>query len=49
MAAGRGTRLSPLTDTLPKPLLPVRGVAAAELTLERLARAGCEAIALNLH
>lgn len=49
LAAGYGTRLAPLTDTVPKPLLPVRGVTAAEVTLERLRRAGCEAVALNLH
>lgn len=49
LAAGYGTRLGPLTDSLPKPLLPVRGKPVVELTLERLAAAGCEAIALNLH
>lgn len=49
LAAGFGTRLAPLTDTLPKPLLPVRGRTVAEVTLERLVRAGCEAAALNLH
>ncbi|HUF77727.1 MAG TPA: NDP-sugar synthase [Thermoanaerobaculia bacterium] len=49
LAAGYGTRLAPLTDTVPKPLLPVRGTTLVELTLERLARAGCEAVALNLH
>ncbi len=49
LAAGYGTRLGPLTDTRPKPLLPVRGKPVVELTLERLAAAGCEAIALNLH
>jgi len=49
LAAGYGTRLAPLTDHLPKPLLPVRGTTLVELTLERLARAGCEAVALNLH
>jgi mannose-1-phosphate guanylyltransferase len=49
LAAGYGTRLGPLTDSRPKPLLPVRGKPVVELTLERLAAAGCEAIALNLH
>jgi mannose-1-phosphate guanylyltransferase len=49
LAAGYGTRLAPLTDALPKPLLPVRGRTLVELTLERLARAGCEAAAVNLH
>lgn len=34
---------------MPKPLLPVRGTTVVELTLERLARAGCEAVAVNLH
>lgn len=34
---------------MPKPLLPVRGVAVAAVTLERLRHAGCEAAALNLH
>lgn len=34
---------------MPKPLLPVRGTTAVEVTLDRLARAGCEAVAVNLH
>ena len=49
LAAGQGTRLAPLTAFVPKPLLPVIGRPLVEHTLERLAAAGCEAVALNLH
>lgn len=49
LAAGYGTRLQPLTSFIPKPLLPVTGSTLIELTLERLAAAGCEAVAINLH
>ncbi|HEV8629727.1 MAG TPA: nucleotidyltransferase family protein, partial [Thermoanaerobaculia bacterium] len=49
MAAGYGTRLSPLTDELPKPLLPVLGRPLLARTLDALAAAGCEAVAINLH
>ena len=47
LAAGAGTRLRPLTETLPKPLAPVGGRPVVARLLERLA--DCEAIALNLH
>lgn len=49
LSAGFGTRLRPVTDSIPKPLLPVRGTPVGAITLERLRRAGCEAVALNLH
>lgn len=49
LAAGFGARLAPLTDQVPKPLTPVRGLTPLELTLRRLAEAGCEAVAINLH
>lgn len=49
LAAGRGTRLRPLTAAVPKPLLPVVGRPLVEHTLERLVTIGCEAAALNLH
>jgi len=49
LAAGLGTRLRPLTDHTPKPLLPVCGVPILGHTLAQLAAAGCEAAAVNLH
>ncbi len=49
LVAGRGMRLRPLTDTLPKALLPVLGSPVAARTLSCLERAGCEAATLNLH
>lgn len=49
LAAGLGTRLRPLTELTPKPLLPVTGVPILGHTLAQLAAAGCEAVAVNLH
>jgi mannose-1-phosphate guanylyltransferase len=49
LAAGLGTRLRPLTAVTPKPLLPVAGQPILTRTLQRLAAAGCEAAAINLH
>ena len=47
LAAGRGERMRPLTDTCPKPLLQVRGKPLLQWHLEALARAGCEAVVVN--
>jgi NDP-sugar pyrophosphorylase family protein len=49
LAAGYGTRLRPLTEELPKPLLPVLGRTLLARTLDALAAAGCETVAINLH
>jgi mannose-1-phosphate guanylyltransferase len=49
LAAGLGTRLRPLTESIPKPLLPVAGLPILDHTLRQLAAAGCEATAVNLH
>lgn len=49
LAAGYGTRLAPLTDHVPKPLLTVRGVTLLERAIASLARAGCGAVAVNTH
>jgi len=48
LAAGRGERMRPLTDQVPKPLLEVRGKALIEYHLERLARAGISQVVVNL-
>jgi MurNAc alpha-1-phosphate uridylyltransferase len=48
LAAGRGERMRPLTDTTPKPLLRVRGKPLIERHLERLAAAGFVDIVINL-
>jgi N-acetyl-alpha-D-muramate 1-phosphate uridylyltransferase len=47
LAAGRGERMRPLTDTLPKPLLRAGGKALIEYHLENLARAGFIDIVIN--
>ena len=47
LAAGRGERMRPLTDTTPKPLLTVRGKPLMQWHLEALARGGCERVVVN--
>lgn len=47
LAAGRGERMRPLTDTVPKPLLQVGGKALIEWHLEALAMAGFRNIVIN--
>jgi MurNAc alpha-1-phosphate uridylyltransferase len=47
LAAGRGERMRPLTDTLPKPLLRVGGRALIEYHLQNLAQAGFRDIVIN--
>jgi len=47
LAAGRGERLRPLTDTTPKPLLCVAGKALIVWHLERLAAAGWREVIIN--
>jgi mannose-1-phosphate guanylyltransferase len=49
VAAGLGTRLRPLTDLLPKPALPVRGVPLIAFQLALLRRHGVTEAAINLH
>jgi MurNAc alpha-1-phosphate uridylyltransferase len=47
LAAGRGERMRPLTDTTPKPLLVVRGKPLIAWHLEALARAGVRQVVVN--
>ena len=47
LAAGRGERMRPLTDEVPKPLLPVGGRPLIVWQIERLARAGIRNLVIN--
>ena len=49
LAAGRGTRLAPLTDRVPKPLVPVAGKPLLARILEFLHAGGIEEVVINLH
>lgn len=49
MAAGAGTRLRPLTDETPKPMVPIANRPVLEYTIENLKRHGITDIILNLH
>ena len=49
MAGGPGPRLRPLTENLPKPMLPVAGRPLMEITIEQLRRAGIRRVNLSTH
>ncbi|MDJ0766183.1 MAG: NDP-sugar synthase [Myxococcota bacterium] len=49
LAAGLGSRLRPITDTCPKPLVPIAGVANIERTIHHLKRSGIREIVINTH
>lgn len=48
-AAGLGTRLKPLTDTMPKALVPVGGKPLLERVIEKLRRSGVDEAVVNVH
>jgi MurNAc alpha-1-phosphate uridylyltransferase len=48
LAAGRGERLRPITDTTPKPLVPVGGKPLIAYHLEALLKAGIRDVVINL-
>lgn len=48
-AAGLGTRLKPLTDTMPKALVPVAGKPLLAHVIEKLKAGDCKKIVINVH
>jgi len=49
LAAGLGTRLKPLTDTIPKALVPVGGKPLIDLNIRKLQAQGYDRIVVNIH
>lgn len=48
-AAGLGTRLKPITDTIPKALVPVAGKTLLEHIIEKVANEGFDELIINVH
>ena len=49
LAAGLGTRLRPVTETIPKPLVEINGRPLIDHALDRLTLAGVERVVVNIH
>src|SRR5947207_5742817 len=49
LAAGLGTRLRPITDGMPKPLVRIRGRTLLDHAIDRLAAVKVETIVVNTH
>ena len=47
LAAGKGTRLRPYTDNMPKPMVPVNGRPLLSYTLENLKNVGVKHVTVN--
>ena len=48
-AAGLGTRLKPLTDHMPKALVPVGGTPLIDIVIRKLMAQGCQRFVVNVH
>jgi MurNAc alpha-1-phosphate uridylyltransferase len=49
LAAGLGTRLRPVTETIPKPLIEIKGRSLLNHAIDRLALVGVERVVVNVH
>ena len=49
LAAGLGTRLKPLTDTMPKALVPINGTPLLDINIRRLMAQGYDRFVVNIH
>ncbi|MGC9375252.1 MAG: sugar phosphate nucleotidyltransferase, partial [Bacteroidales bacterium] len=48
-AAGKGTRLKPITYTIPKALVKVNGIPMLERVIQKLIQSGVDEIIINVH
>jgi MurNAc alpha-1-phosphate uridylyltransferase len=49
LAAGRGERMRPLTDTTPKPMIPIAGRSMLDRSMDRLIAYGVRTVVVNVH